>query len=81
MKENAIDFQLYFVLQKIISLQTLCDKSSEPIKTNWEFITKVGNALADVTLELQGSFTLEMHLVLNLVGVKLLSKYVSPCCL
>ena len=40
------------------------DKSSEPIKTTREFITEVGIALVEVTLELQGFFTLEMHLVL-----------------
>ena len=34
-----------------------------------KFITEVRIALAEVTLELQGSFTLEMHLVLiNLQG-------------
>ena len=44
------------------------DKSREPIKTTREFIIKVGIALAEVTLELQGSFTLEMHFVLNLQG-------------
>ena len=31
-------------------------------------MTKVGIAWAKVTLELQGSFTLEMHVVLNLQG-------------
>ena len=41
-------------------------KSREPIKTTREFTIKVGIALAKVTLELQGSFTLEMHFVLNL---------------
>ena len=44
------------------------DKSGEPIKTTREFIIKVGIALAEVTLELQGSFTLEMHFIPNLQG-------------
>ena len=34
----------------------------------WQFITQVGIALAEATLELQGSFILEMQLVLNLQG-------------
>ena len=46
----------------------LRDKSSEPIKTTREFVTEVGIALAEVTLEPQDSFTLEMHFVLNLQG-------------
>ena len=50
------------------------DKSREPIKTTREFITEVGISLVEVTLELQGFFTLEMHLVL--ISRKLFSKYV-----
>ena len=33
------------------------------VKTNWEMITEVGITLAEVTLELEGSFTLEMHYI------------------
>ena len=40
------------------------DKSSKLIKTTREFITEIAIALVEVTLELQGFFTLEMHLVL-----------------
>ena len=44
------------------------DKSREPIKTTREFTIKVGIAFAEVALELQGSFTLGMHFVLNFQG-------------
>ena len=33
------------------------------MRTTLEFITEVGITLAEATLELQRSFTLEMHLV------------------
>ena len=36
------------------------------IKTAREFITEVGIVLAEVILELHGSFTLERHLVIYL---------------
>ena len=39
------------------------DKSSEVSRLLGKFITEVGIALAKVTLELQGSFTLEMHCI------------------
>ena len=62
-------WKLTFVLKLVLQISFprrpfRRDKSSEPIKTTREFITEIGIALVEVTLELQGFFTLEMHLVL-----------------
>ena len=58
-----------FVLQNIISLQSLLSWQIKRTDQGYLRIGKVGIASAEVTLELQASaFTLEMHLVLNLQG-------------